>query len=86
MVNPLRRFLDSHGESAVSFAARSGIGLDTVRSYLSRKDRVPGVDNALAIERATAGEVPVEAWARAVPDEDIGAAAAPASPAVPVTE
>ena len=81
----LAEWLKSTETTQVAFAERTGIPQSEISKY-ARLARRPDIDNALAIERATAGEVPVEAWARAVPDEDIGAAAAPASPAVPVAE
>jgi len=67
MSTPLRAYFAAHPEiTHARFSADAGISIDTLRSYVSGR-RVPGIDNALAIERASNGEVPVRAWARNQP-------------------
>lgn len=60
--SPLSRFLAEREMTQVKFAALSGVPQCQVSAYLSGR-RKPGRENALAIERATAGAVPVSSWA-----------------------
>lgn len=47
----------------LEFSEKSGIPQPLVSRYASGKGR-PHLENALAIERATDGKVPVEAWTK----------------------
>lgn len=63
--SPLRAYFAARPEEThAAVAARAGIPIDTLRSYVAGR-RTPGVDAAVAIERATGGAVPVESWASA---------------------
>lgn len=59
-------YLKSTGSSQVAFAKMSGVPQSQISAYLAGR-RIPGVKNALAIERATGGAVTVESWEGAPP-------------------
>jgi DNA-binding transcriptional regulator YdaS (Cro superfamily) len=59
--SPLSRFLAEREMTQVKFAVLSGVPQCQISAYLRRK-RKPGRENALAIERATLGAVPVTSW------------------------
>lgn len=59
----LASYLDKHSISHREFAAKAGIAhLHPMVSLWARGMGAPGLDNALAIERATDGEVPATYW------------------------
>ena len=62
---PLGRYLSKAKLTQLEFAARSGVPQCQISLYVTGK-RKPGRRNAEAIERATAGKVPVAAWDRPV--------------------
>lgn len=57
----LIEWLASTKTTQLQLSERSGIPQPLISKYVTGKQR-PNIDNALAIERATDGEVPVEAW------------------------
>jgi DNA-binding transcriptional regulator YdaS (Cro superfamily) len=57
----LERWLARNEVSQAEFARRTGITQSAISKYISG-DRQPMLDEALAIERATHGAVPVEEW------------------------
>jgi len=57
----LAGYLSDSGLTQQQFSKKTGILPDMVSRYLSGQ-RVPQVRAALAIERATYGDVPVSAW------------------------
>lgn len=57
----LERWLKRKKISQNQFAEKSGISQSLLSKYI-RRTRRPNVDQALAIERATDGAVPVEEW------------------------
>jgi transcriptional regulator with XRE-family HTH domain len=57
----LERWLKKNRLSQNQFAEQSGISQSLLSKYI-RGARRPNVDQALAIERATDGGVPVEQW------------------------
>jgi len=59
----LKEWLSKTGTTQEEFAEISGIPQDQVSKYASLKRR-PKIDKALAIERATKKQVPIEVWAR----------------------
>jgi transcriptional regulator with XRE-family HTH domain len=59
----LHDWLEKTGTTQLEFSEKSGIPQPLVSRYASGKSR-PHVENALAIERATDGKVPVESWAK----------------------
>lgn len=59
----LRRYMEQHELTLQAFAERLGSTGASVSRWVSRR-RVPGIAQAMEIERATRGAVPVEAWAR----------------------
>ena len=52
-----------HAGNITAFARVAGIPRPQVSLYLSRT-RTPGLSNALSIERASKGAVPIESWDR----------------------
>lgn len=52
-----------HGVTQEQLAAATGIAQSLLSKY-ERGPWVPGLQNALAIEKATGGEVPVETWTK----------------------
>jgi len=61
MENKLATYLKETGTSRREFAKIIGVDHSVVSKYASG-DAFPGLDNALAIEEATAGKVPVAFW------------------------
>lgn len=59
--NPLRRYIDREHLTRKQFAALAGLNFSYV-CRLYKGNRRPGVDTALAIEKATRGAIPVRAW------------------------
>jgi transcriptional regulator with XRE-family HTH domain len=59
----LGRWLRDRGISQDAFAARVGATQSQI-SRIVRGDRGPGIELAVAIERATDGAVPVTSWKR----------------------
>lgn len=59
----LHDWLAKTGTTQLEFSEKSGIPQPLVSRYASGKGR-PHLENALAIERATDGKVPVESWAK----------------------
>lgn len=55
--------MSKHGVTQVKFAEMTGIQQPLISKYLRGPQR-PQLDNALAIERATEGNVPVSEWER----------------------
>lgn len=60
----LHDWLEKTGTTQEEFAAKSGVPQPLVSKYANGKRR-PHLDNAIAIERATDGKVPVESWTKA---------------------
>jgi transcriptional regulator with XRE-family HTH domain len=60
----LHDWLEKTGTTQQEFSEKSGIPQPLVSRYASGKGR-PHLENALAIAKATAGKVPVEAWTKA---------------------
>lgn len=63
----LRQYLADNNTSQAEFARLANLRPDLVCNYLLKK-RNPNVTNAVRIEQATAGTVPVESW---VDDEEV---------------
>jgi transcriptional regulator with XRE-family HTH domain len=59
--NPLQRYKIDHGLTDDALAALCGIRREMVCRF-RRGHRRPSLDDALAIERATQGAVPVQSW------------------------
>jgi transcriptional regulator with XRE-family HTH domain len=59
----LAEWMSKTGATQVELSEATGIQQPLISKYLRKKQR-PNVDNALAIERATKGAVPVETWER----------------------
>jgi len=67
MPNPLAEyFARNPGETHASLALRAGIPIDTLRSYVHGRRSI-SLRNALAIERATDGEVKPTSWVETAP-------------------
>lgn len=62
----LAEYMQREGLSQAEFARRTGLSQPMVCLWLSGKRR-PGLESALAIESATAGEVPASSWLEAQP-------------------
>ena len=62
-MNQLSQYLTREGVTQSAFAERLGLTQATVSRLASGLLR-PRLDTALAIERITAGAVPVESWAQ----------------------
>jgi len=62
----LRSYLRSRDEKPSAFAVRAEINESTLFHILSGR-RSPGLEKALAIERATGGKVPASAWVTSSP-------------------
>lgn len=60
----LSAFLTEHGKTQREFAAEVGVDPSIV-SRLIKRTMKPSLDLAVAIERATAGEIPAASWATA---------------------
>lgn len=58
----LAQYLTQRGITQADFATRLGVECSTVCRWASGK-RYPGVADAIAIESATGGEVPLRSWA-----------------------
>lgn len=59
----LRDWMEKHGVTQARLSELTGIQQPLISKYLRGSQR-PQLDNALAIERATEGAVPVEEWER----------------------
>jgi DNA-binding transcriptional regulator YdaS (Cro superfamily) len=59
----LRKYLDDHDETQSAFADRAGVNGGALSTWLAG-DRAPDLSSAHAVERATGGAVPTEAWDR----------------------
>lgn len=59
----LRSYLDAAEIKQTDFAAAVGVTDGTISRLLGKQFR-PGLDLALAIEKATNGKVPMSEWAR----------------------
>jgi transcriptional regulator with XRE-family HTH domain len=59
----LHGWLAKTGTTQLEFSQKSGIPQPLVSRYASGKGR-PHLENALAIEKATNGDVPVAAWTK----------------------
>ncbi len=57
----LKRWLTRHRVSQSQFARDAGITQSAISKYVNG-ERQPNIDQALAIERATDGQVSVEEW------------------------
>jgi transcriptional regulator with XRE-family HTH domain len=64
----LAKHLTVSGQSLRDFAAKVGTSASLVSMWRAGK-RVPGIEFALKIERATKGRVRLRDWLREVPDE-----------------
>ncbi len=58
----IERHLAKHDKSQRELAKEAGIAESHVSRY-RRGLRTPGIEKAMALERATNGEVPAESWA-----------------------
>lgn len=59
----LKQWMKRTGTTQVQLAEATGIQQPLISKYLRGVQR-PQLDNALAIEKATDGQVPAEEWAR----------------------
>lgn len=57
----LKEWLDLTGATQTELSAETGIPQALLSKYVVGRQR-PHIDNAVAIERATKGKVPVEQW------------------------
>lgn len=59
----LREWMERNEITQVELSEKTGISQSLLSKYL-RGNRGPKVHNALVLEKATKGQVPVEAWDR----------------------
>jgi hypothetical protein len=59
--SPLREYLESLGTTAEAWATDNGFSAWSVRHW-SRGDKLPELDNQVALSEATDGKVSPEAW------------------------
>ncbi len=60
-MNKLKQHLETHGISRKDFAEQIGIDQSVLSRFCNSLAR-PGLDKAIAIERATDGAVPASSW------------------------
>jgi transcriptional regulator with XRE-family HTH domain len=59
----LRDWMDKNHVTQLDMSEKTGISQSLLSKYLSG-DRIPKIENALVISKATKGAVPVESWVR----------------------
>lgn len=75
-MSALKAWRERHKVTQESLSVSTGIPQSLLSKY-ERGPHRPGLQNALAIARATGGEVPVEVWDRSGPDLVIASEPAP---------
>lgn len=71
----LKTWMDNEGKSVRAFSRETGIP-EYLISKLRHGRRLPSLEQALVISRATSGEVPPDEWVDLPPETDIAEAAA----------